>query len=173
MKKILMIGLSCLLAFSLAACAGSQTSGTESVSDSVQQESTDGVQIPNPFVDCDSLDQAAETAGFDFSVPEKTPNGDSASVFRVMKDQMIEVVYSSDAGKLTLRKARGGEDASGNYNSFDKVEEITVGESVVTVKGDGEKVYVATWNTGDFAFSIDAENGLTQDDVIAMISEMK
>ena len=58
-----------------------------------------------------------------------------------------------DSGEqMVIRKASGaGENAdiSGDYNVYNETSTVTVGEYTVTLKGNDQKVNLATWTGGD------------------------
>ena len=62
-----------------------------------------------------------------------------------------------DSGEqMVIRKASGaGENAdiSGDYNVYNVTSTVTVGEYTVTLKGNDQKVNLATWTSGDYAYS--------------------
>ena len=62
-----------------------------------------------------------------------------------------------DSGEqMVIRKASGaGENAdiSGDYNVYNETSTVTVGEYTVTLKGNDQKVNLATWTSGDYAYS--------------------
>ena len=63
------------------------------------------VQIPNPFVDCGSLAEAARLAGFSLSVPEAGPH--VQRTIQVVEGDMIQVLDQSGAQEVRIRKAPG------------------------------------------------------------------
>lgn len=167
MEKIFAIILSVTLALSLAGC-GTKTPAPENASPTGQ------VQIANPFVSCDNLTAAAELAGFEMTLPQSLPNWITETEIRVIEGEMIEVVSVGEDGKeLRIRKAVGNEDISGDYNSYEEASEITVDELTVALKGNEGKINVATWSDGEYTFSIVCSEGLSQDNISAMVADIK
>ena len=131
MKKLLALTLCAITIFSMTAC-GNTSESTE-----------DLVEIPNPFIDCDSLEDAIKIAGFEIRVPDSI-DGYSNRFIQAIDQYMIQVFYytsseiSDDTGNTTfsenteitenaaytedsrdqilLRKAIGTDDISGDYN---------------------------------------------------------
>lgn len=69
---------------------------------------TDTQQIPNPWTDYASLDEAEAAAGFDLAIPDAV-DGCSEKQFRAMDadgDKMIEVIYAS--GEDEIARIRQG-----------------------------------------------------------------
>lgn len=73
---------------------------------------------------------------------------------------------------MIIRKAPGGENISGVYSQFDKLEQVAVDGRSVTMSGDGETVSLATWTDGDYSFSVYADNGLAQGDMAQLVSQI-
>ena len=78
MKKIVVFSLCAAMALSLAACGGKADSSAPrpasvppEISFSSEAMTGETVQIPNPFVECETLGEAEKLAGFSISVPEK------------------------------------------------------------------------------------------------------
>ena len=134
---------------------------------------TDNTQIPNPWQDYDSLSDACDAVGYDFTIPEIIDGHDGIH-FSVLGDgEIIEAVFGEDDGEITIRKAPGAEDISGDYNTYESTEKVTVGGIEVTLKGDGEKVNLATWTLGDYTYSVMARGGLLADTMTAMVSVIR
>ena len=73
--------------------------------------------IPNPFVEVETIGEAEEKTGFTFSLPE-AEKPYNTQIIRVMKDEMIEVIYLDDQDQEGYRIRKGkdmGEDISGDY----------------------------------------------------------
>ena len=172
MKKILLMSVLCL---AIVACgkkeeAKQETAETTNVT---QKEST---QIPNPFVEVKNLDEASKIAGFSLEVPE-TYEDYKKQVIQAIEDDMIEVIYydeNSEHEGLRIRKAKGTDDISGDYNEYKDVETVKVGDFEIIEKGSEGNISVATWNDGTYSYAIDvAEASLTKDTIANLISNIK
>ena len=100
MKKYLALVLSACMLLAFTACARQPQPAI----------STDTQQIPNPWTDYASLDEAEAAAGFDLAIPDAV-DGCSEKQFRAMDadgDKMIEVIYASGEDEIArIRKAPG------------------------------------------------------------------
>ncbi|EJG10032.1 DUF4367 domain-containing protein [Fusobacterium vincentii] len=172
MKKILLMSVLCL---AIVACgkkeeAKQETAETTNVT---QKEST---QIPNPFVEVKNLDEASKIAGFSLEVPE-TYEDYKKQVIQAIEDDMIEVIYydeNSEHEGLRIRKAKGTDDISGDYNEYKDVETVKVGDFEIIEKGSEGNISVATWNNGTYSYAIDvAEASLTKDTIANLVSNIK
>ena len=172
MKKILLMSVLCL---AIVACgkkeeAKQETAETTNVT---QKEST---QIPNPFVEVKNLDEASKIAGFSLEVPE-TYEDYKKQVIQAIEDDMIEVIYydeNSEHEGLRIRKAKGTDDISGDYNEYKDVETVKVGDFEIIEKGSEGNISVATWNDGTYSYAIDTDRAeLNAEDITNLIANIK
>ena len=172
MKKILLISVLCL---AIIACGKKEEAKQETteITNVTQKEST---QIPNPFVEVKTLEEASKIAGFTLEVPE-TYEDYKKQVIQAIENDMIEVIYydeNSEHEGLRIRKAKGTDDISGDYNEYKDVETVKVGDFEVTEKGSEGNISVAIWNDGTYSYAINvAEASLTKDTIANLISNIK
>ena len=167
MKKVIWIVLALTMVLSMAAC-GEKDKQPAEVGGNTQ------TQIATPFVDCETLDDAAKIAGFSLTAPASVPNWVNETQIRAVENDMIELIYTGiEQQQLRVRKANGNDDISGLYDSFDEVTEMTVDDLVVEIKGNGGKIYVATWTADDFTYAISTTEGLEQTHVETLVSDIK
>ena len=171
MKKILLMSLLCL---AIVACEKKEEAKQETAETAnVTQEQDLGV--PNPYEIVETLDEASKIAGFTLSVPTSYDDY-KKQVIQAIEDDMIEVIYFNDTDNegLRIRKAKGTDDISGDYNEYKDVETVKVGDFEITEKGSEGSISVATWNDGTYSYAIDvAEASLTKDAIANLISNIK
>ena len=171
MKKILLMSVLCL---AIVACGKKEEAKQETAeTTNVTQEQDYGV--PNPYEIVDTLDEASKIAGFTLSVPVSYEDY-KKQVIQAIEDDMIEVIYFNDTDSegLRIRKAKGTDDISGDYNEYKDVEIVKVGDFEITEKGSEGSISVATWNDGTYSYAIDvAEASLTKDTIANLISNIK
>jgi len=172
MKKILLMSLLCL---AIIACGKKEEAKQESAeTTNVTQEQDYGV--PNPYEIVDTLDEASKIAGFTLSVPA-TYGDYKKQVIQAIEDDMIEVIYFEEETQyegLRIRKAKGTDDISGDYNEYKNVETVKVGDYDVTEKSDGKNIFVATWTDGTYSYAIDTDRAeLSKEDIANLISNIK
>ena len=63
----------------------------------------------------------------------------------------------SIAGK---RKGLGGDDISGDYNTYDVTEEQTIDGHTVLCKGNDGLIYTATWTDGTYSYAVMCDAGM-------------
>ena len=137
-------------------------------------------QIANPWTIVDSIKEASTMTNFDFIVPEEI-NGNKESLVQVMNDKLIEVRYGED---IIIRKARGNEDISGDYNSYDVVKEEAISyvapnatcdtpeKITLTLKGNDDTFNLITWTYFDYSYSISSDDGLSLDVILDIVSSI-
>ena len=177
MKKFLIFTIACAMLLSLAACA--QSAKPAEPETPAQTETTDSehVQIPNPWTECASEEEASQLAGFDLSAPDAI-SGSGEKSFQVMNSEDGEVIFEVDymTGETRaayVRKAPGTEDISGDYNDYDETETVDVGGVSVTMKGADGLMKLAVWQNGDYSYALNAAEGLSQSDMAALIAEIR
>ena len=154
--------------------------------DSNALETADTNQIANPWSEVSSIIEAKAITGFDFIVPD-TIDGKSQSLIQVMNDEMIEVRYGDD---IIVRKSKGSEDNSGNFNSYDVVKEenieyVAPGSDcgtpdgiVLTLKGSGDTFNCVTWTRtasqagADYSYSITCGGGLSLETITEVVNSI-
>lgn len=174
-KKIFTSLFCTLFLFSalLTACGtGSRTGSTIGADPSFTQNTSDNsTQIPNPWEDCSSLEEAQQLAGFSIQVPDSI-DGYPARSIQVMDTSMIQVLYENDQDQqILIRKGTGSDDISGDYNSYNETTQTTLNDFSVTFKGNDGKIMVAIWSDGSYSYAIDA-SGLTSEEMTALIEQV-
>ena len=172
MKKILLMSVLCL---AIIACGKKEETKQETAETTnvIQKEST---QIPNPFVEVKNLDEVSKIAGFTLEVPE-TYEDYKQQVIQAIENDMIEVIYLEEESGyegLRIRKAKGTDDISGDYNEYRNVETVKVGDYDVTEKGDEGNIFIATWTDGTYSYAIDTDRAeLNAEDITNLIANIK
>lgn len=131
---------------------------------------TSAIGMPNPFVEFDSLDKAAERAGFTLDAPD-TMNNLKRTAIRVLPasgddSAMIELVYGNedaDSAKIVVRKTvdaskSSDTDISGDYTVYDDSNTINMGDETATLRGTGQQSSLAVWSDGKNHYSIGIYN---------------
>ncbi|QQB73608.1 DUF4367 domain-containing protein [Fusobacterium canifelinum] len=172
MKKILLMSVLCL---AIIAC-GKKEEAKQEMAETTNVTQEQSVEVPNPFVEVKTLDEAYKIAGFNLSVPA-TYEDYKKQVIQAIENDMIEVIYldeESDFEGFRIRKAKGTDDISGDYNEYKNVEIVKIGDYEVTEKSDGGNIFIATWTDGTYSYAIDTDRAeLSKEDVANLISNIK
>lgn len=176
-KKIILTLACAAMALSFTAC-GNSAKDTTAISSNASASEADtkneNTQIANPWADCDTLKDAEKITGFSFEIPEAI-DGYSVVAVRALEDQMIEVIYQradNSEESVILRKGRGTEDVSGDYNEYRESKQTTVREYQVTEKGNDGNVMLATWTDEGYAYSV-GTSGMNEDAIEGLIQQIK
>lgn len=165
MKKILAVVCMGVMAVSACACGDTAESVT-SIDDT-----SSGQQVANPWSDDSSLAEAETNAGFKVNLPEGV-DGYTDIAYSSVSNELIQADYENGDKYVCFRKGmRQGkaEDISGDFNEYAVTEnkdvsmEGDVGSATVTMKGDGSKVYLATWSADNYNYSISSSEGIDFD----------
>lgn len=123
------------------------------------------VKEENPNVEYKTLEEAESAVDFKIQLPKKF----KATSYVVIDNDILEVNY--DGGYI--RKARGSDDISGDYNDYKKVEKKDVNGKQVTFKGDGTNVNLVTWNYMGFTFCIGNTKGMSEKEITNLFKQIK
>ena len=161
------------------AAEASMEDGAEAMEEAAVEQETCLASTGNPWEDHETLKEAETAAGFNVVLPENAEMiSDWAKLsYRTMKDYMIEVIYSDEEENegLRIRKASGWEDVSGDYNTYQSEETVTLEgtDTEVTLRGDGKYVGSAIWHDSDYSYAIDLDQAkLTQEEVLELIAQI-
>lgn len=124
------------------------------------------VEIANPVVGYQTLEDAEKAVGFDITVPDDIKQFINYSV---IADSILEIEFKGGY----LRKARGAEDISGDYNTYKNSDVLNSNGKQYSVKGNGGKISLVTWTDGDFTYCLGFKNGADNNDVIKLLEGIK
>ena len=140
---------------------------------SEEADSSDFVQSGNPYAEYDTLEEAENTIGFEISVPDSY-GGYTEPYYAVIEGKILEVqYYNGDDRGMIIRKSRGSEDISGDFNEFDNITETDVNGSTVTIKGNGDEFSLALWVSGDYSYSVSVSSGISENALKEIIEKIK
>lgn len=140
---------------------------------SEEADSSDFVQSGNPYAEYDTLEEAENTIGFEISVPDSY-GGYTEPYYAVIEGKILEVqYYNGDDRGMVIRKSRGSEDISGDFNEFDNITETEVNGNTVTIKGSGDKFSLALWVSGDYSYSVSVSSGISENALKEIIEKIK
>lgn len=190
MKKYIALFTAAVIAASLTGCSSDKTTGAEdkpaesessadiSAADDIilggsdeGEDNDDSVQIPNPLAEYETLADAEAAAGFDFAVPDEIDGNSPTSYIVINGSGILEVVYGDNA--VSLRKAEGSEDISGDFNTYSDIINAGVGDVSVTMREKDGNVFSAIWTDGGFTYSLYAADGISENTATTAISAAK
>lgn len=152
--------------FSISANPDGKGLDNQAINDMISSMDTNGsslgeIEIPSPFIPFETLAEAEKLAGFTITLPEKLPEGYTQKVIEAIENEMLQVMFEKGENGFVIRKAKGSEDISGDYNEYKENNTVTVGNLKVSTRGNDGKVNTATWVDGEYTYSITANLGKT------------
>ena len=182
MKRIYALALCAVMALSLTACANAKASDNAGLDNDASNEygmvSNEGigggtVQIANPFVDYETLDDAAKAAGFELTAPETVEGWDGEKIIQVANNCMLQVIFhDGDDNRLFVRKEAGDADISGDYNTYAEIDAVSVGDYSVTLKGNDGTVSTAVWTSNGYSYAVTSDVPMAVDAMTALIAQV-
>ena len=149
------------IAAALTLCAGAQPA---SAANEAAAEQSQEVQLPTPFTQYTSLEEARRAAGFDFPEPDYIPEGYSENALLVWNDGSIaQLSYrNDDEQRLDLRisKKLSAQQMNGDYNKYADKNVIYAAGRGITCLGDDGKVSVAMWRDSDYNYCLMSDEPL-------------
>lgn len=138
--------------------------GTKAKEDYPTGESTG---MPNPFIECNSLEEAAKIAQVNIKLPEY-----SQCTIYAVKNSFVEVQYPlNETSNITIRKSAGEEDISGMYDGKEMQIRSTDGVDVNVRLKDGK--FISAYFTGDDGtYSITCDEPLEADEIISIVDNI-
>mgnify|MGYP000957269411 FL=1 len=188
-RKVSVTALGLVLAIgALTACGGkqaesqaeSQTTASAEITQAAESTAaaTDGTaQAANPWIDVRDLKEALKETGVELKAPEKIGDFHLSHVQAIQDGGIVQVFYGGVADKtetqVLLRKAKSMEDISGDYTVYPEDRRVNETEGEVRLRGQDGRVYLATWQRGDYSYSLSIAQGMEEAKVMEVISEIQ
>jgi len=161
--------------------AASENAGARGDQAAVNDLQSQGMQMANPWIDYQSLEEAAAAADVSIAIPEKALSALDAEAanYRAIPGSLLEVICRNQAGDevLRIRKAPAGAedgDISGDYNSYEQVEELEDGGRSYRLSGNSGKISLATWSEAGCSFAVSAAGeGLDRNELLQLLREIR
>lgn len=128
-------------------------------------------QMPNPFVEYKTVDEAQKVLPFSAVVPSNVKEYELENV-SVMSNEMLQLIYKNGDKEFTYRVEKGSDDISGDYNEYKDIKTVKVGDVEVKVR-KSEETMSTIWTNGDLTFSLYSNGNLTEKDITDIISSIK
>lgn len=188
-RKVAVTALGLMLAIgALTACGGkqaespaeSQTAASAEITQAAESTAaaTDGTeQAANPWIDVRDLKEALKETGVELKAPEEIGDFHLSHVQVIQDGGIVQVFYGSLADQTEtqalLRKAKSMEDISGDYTVYPEDRRVSDSEGEVRLRGQDGRVYLATWQRGDYAYSLSLAQGMEEAKVMEVIAEIQ
>ena len=165
------------------ACGTAKTTESKAESSAVESsevagsgEAASGAQAEaaNPWIDVRDLKEALKETGVELKAPEEIGDFHLSHVQAIQDGGIVQVFYGGVADKTEtqalLRKAKSMEDISGDYTEDRRVSDS---EGEVRLRGQDGRVYLATWQRGDYSYSLSLAQGMEEAKVTEVISKIQ
>ncbi len=148
--------------------------GAEAAAEAATEEEPEetGTQIPNPYVDYETLEETCEAAGVSLLLPDSIEGYERVD-YQAIDGQMVNVIYTAaDGSMLLIRKAKGSEDISGDYNEYEHNSEQTINDIDVQVRGNGDTLSAAVWYDNGEAYSMTVDRPMEKDRGLELLQQL-
>lgn len=156
----------------LAACLAVMLVGALTLPNLLDISNEPPVIENNDIVEVSSVEELSKTVGFEVSEPGNLPFEPESVVYTAYWAEMAEIIYTNDEQTVAFRKGIGSDDVSGDYNSYELTNEISVNDINATLKGNGETYTLAIWTDGEFAYSLSLSEGVGEAGWIEMLQSI-
>lgn len=131
-------------------------------------------QVGNPYEYFDTLEEAEKNIGFEITAPADYGNYTNVD-YTVISGYILQIGYydESDSEGLSVRKSASAEDISGDYNTYENIAEITSDSRQITLKGSGDKYYLAVWNDGGYSYAVSVKPGASEAEITELVKNIK
>lgn len=108
------------------------------------------------------------------TLPE-LPDGYVLSYIQALTERgLLEITYENESGdELSIRKAPGDGDISGDYNDYAQSDTITVSDREVTLKGNDDAVNLAIWAKDRYTYAVSASAGLSAEGMSELAAQIQ
>ncbi len=163
MKKLFAMVLCAMTALLVSACGTGRAAGGSA--------DTPGAQIANPFADYATLEEAVSAAGFPLSAPNRI-DGYGEPLVQLMSGKMLQLIFRAGDERLIIRKAPGGDDISGDYNSYAETKTARINGADVMLKGADGRISTAIWCANGFSYAVVSDTPMAADTMMDLIAEI-
>ena len=145
--------------------------GSVAVKDSsvvINKDADNGTQIPNPWTEYKSVDEAKKAVNFEAPVPTKVTDGYKLDYISTLDGELLQIVYrNADDKQISYRAAKGSD-----YNVYKDTKTVKAGDVSVTLR-KGDKTSSAIWTNGGMTFALYADGGLSDAEITEVIKNIK
>ena len=131
------------------------------------------IQLVNPVSGYSTLAEAEKVTGFPLDCPNIIQDW-KASEINVIANVITEVSYADKSGQTVLyvRKAKGSDDISGDYNEYSFEKELKTDGKTITVKGSDNLCYLLIWTDQGYSYAVSAETGISLEEAAEIAADI-
>ena len=165
------------LAACLAVAAGAWTFASRRLPAAPPEEMVSSAYgiIEYGIIEYASVEELSRALGFTVKTPGELPFAPEEVTYDAWFGDLAEINYRGAEALLTTRMAAGTEDPSGDYNVYRQVETVPLADATVTVtlKGENDRVSLAVWTDGEYAFSVSVKPAISQEEMLRVIESFR
>jgi hypothetical protein len=134
-----------------------------------QKQPDDTLSVPFHITEATSKEELSSLVNFSVEELKELPFQITEKRYAAYGDDMAEITYLGEQQQLSFRKSVGTEDNSGDYETYSLDKKVAVEGVDVTLKGEENKISLAVWTKDGYAYSMRVSEGITEQEMIAMI----
>lgn len=119
--------------------------------------------------ECASVKELSETLGFTVREINNLPFEVERTTYFACWKEYAEITYEGASQTAVYRVTQGQTDISGDYNVYDVVKDLQMGNVVVTIKGDASGYMLAIWQDDGYSYSIAFTSPVTEEQIQSIL----
>lgn len=128
------------------------------------------VTVVSPITTVDTAEALEELVGFPIDTFVELPFVPETVTYMAIQKTTAQTVYQQGEQKAILRKTRGTEDPSGNFNDYEQVVPLHVAHVNGELRGKENSFTDAWWTDGTYAWSLSLSEPATPSEWEALIT---
>ena len=158
LKKALSCIFCVIMLFCMTSCSANNVN-------TPTNDNNNSAQLPNPIVHYESIEELRKAVDFDFVVPADLPEGYHLVDMSLIAGTVVQFIYQGDDKELTYRcvKVDPQTDISGDYTPYSSIDQVSIENATVTIRGDDDTVSLATWEDGELNYSLHSDPPIARD----------
>lgn len=159
--------------FSIVACLMVCVVGTLFLPDILRVHQEPPVQVVPSVIEHTSKGQLSKAVGFDVKSVNNTLFDVEQVEYISYEGELAQIIYFGSGNELIFRMSKGNGDISGNYSEYEQEKIYSQGNEHITIKGSNGAYSLATWNDGEFAYTLELNPAVSEEDLINIIQSIK
>lgn len=134
---------------------------------------TKAVVVNNPIEQQKNIDELRQVLPFELKAPTLLPKGYKADGVATINKVVAQIRFSKKGATIMYRMAQGTEDISGDNHKYTTDVTQEVAGMQVRMRGDNDRISVATWNDGAFTYSLYFSKPVHKEMVVSIVENIK
>ena len=128
------------------------------------------LEMRNPIKEYKTLEEAEGAVKFKINTIKSMPKGFNIDNLSVISNEIIEITYkNNEQDVINFRAGKEIDNISGDYNTYKTENTENINGISVELKGDNNKINLATWKNGEISYSIHSLNGSDKDIILSIV----